>query len=101
LLIKIKRYLICNKNVEDESANKLTSSELIIAYNGKMPTNNMIKLRWSEYTCLWICKVDAQIVDWLIDPSIRIKWTPQQDEKPNAKQQNDALRRQNHEEEKT
>jgi hypothetical protein len=33
------------KNVKDESANKLTASELI-SYNGKMPsTNNMIKLK--------------------------------------------------------
>ncbi|KEH34506.1 hypothetical protein MTR_3g467540 [Medicago truncatula] len=37
------------KNVKDESANKLTSSKLI-ACNGKMPTNNMIKSKSPEYT---------------------------------------------------
>jgi hypothetical protein len=51
------------ENIKDNSANKLTASELI-AYNGKRPTtNNMIKLKSSEYPCFWICNVDAQIID--------------------------------------
>ena len=54
------------KNVNDESANKLTAHKLI-AYNGKMPTNNMIKSKSSEYSCFRICNVDAQIIDWICD----------------------------------
>jgi len=49
-------------NINVESANKLTSLKLIV-YNGKMPTNNMIKSKSPEYPCIWICNVDAQIID--------------------------------------
>jgi len=45
------------KNVKGEYANKLTTLKLI-AYNDKMPTNNMIK-----YPSFWICNVDTQIID--------------------------------------
>jgi len=41
---------------------KLTALKLI-AYNGKMPTNNMIKPKSSKYSYFWICNVDAQIID--------------------------------------
>jgi hypothetical protein len=50
------------KNVNGESANKLTTPKLI-AYNGKMPTNNKIKPKSSEHPCFWICNVDAHIID--------------------------------------
>ena len=50
------------KNIEGESAKKLTTSKLI-AYNNKMPTNNMIKSKSPEYSCFWICNVDVQIID--------------------------------------
>jgi len=36
------------KNIKDESANKLTTLKLI-AYNGKIPTNNLIKSKSPEY----------------------------------------------------
>ena len=51
-----------DKNVKDESVNKLTTPKLI-AYNGKMPTNNMIKSNSSQYPCCQICNVNAQIID--------------------------------------
>jgi len=54
------------KNVKGESANKLTTSKLI-AYNGKMHTNNTIKSKSPEYPCLWICNIDTQIIDWICD----------------------------------
>ena len=38
------------KNVKCESANKLTFPKLI-AYNNKIPTNNVIKSKSPEYTC--------------------------------------------------
>jgi hypothetical protein len=50
------------KNKNDESANKLTTFK-VIAYNGKMPTNNMIKLKSPQCPCFWICNVDVQIID--------------------------------------
>jgi hypothetical protein len=50
------------KKVKGESANKLTAPKLI-AFNGKMATNNMIKSKSPEYPCFWICNVDAQIID--------------------------------------
>jgi len=50
------------KNVKGESANKLTAPKLI-AYNSKMPTNNMIKSKSLEYPCFWICNVEAQIIN--------------------------------------
>jgi len=50
------------KNVKGESANKLTTPKLI-AYNDKMPTNNMLKSKSTEYSCFQICNVDAQIID--------------------------------------
>ena len=69
--IQIDRYIKYNcifnfaKNIKDESANKLTTSELI-EYNGKMPTtNNMIKLNSPECPSFWICNVDVQIIDWI------------------------------------
>jgi len=49
------------KNVNSESANKLTAPKLI-AYNGKMPTNNMIKPKSPKYPCFRICNVDVQII---------------------------------------
>jgi hypothetical protein len=49
------------KNVKDESANKLTASELI-AYNGIMPTKIYDKIKVTGILiCLRICNVDAQI----------------------------------------
>jgi len=54
------------KNVKGESANKLTTPKLI-AYNDKMPTNNMLKSKSTEYSCFQICNVDAQIIDWICD----------------------------------
>jgi len=41
--------------------NKLTTPKLI-AYNDKMFTDNMIKLKSLKYSCLRICNVDAQII---------------------------------------
>jgi hypothetical protein len=52
------------KNVKGESANKLTTLKLI-AYNGKMPTNNMIKFKSLKYPCFQICNVDAKIINWI------------------------------------
>jgi len=49
----------------------------------------MIKLKWPEYSCLWICNVDAQIFDWIIDLSVWIKWTPWEDGKSNNAAQDD------------
>jgi len=54
------------KSVKDESANKLTSPKLI-AYNGKMPTKNMMKSKSPEYSCFRICNVGVQIMDWICD----------------------------------
>jgi hypothetical protein len=42
--------------------NKLTTSKLI-AYNDKIPTNNIIKLKLPECPCFQIYNVDAQIID--------------------------------------
>jgi len=39
----------------------------LIAYNGKMPTNNMIKFKSPKYKCFWIFNVDAQIINWICD----------------------------------
>jgi len=60
-LIKYIRIKIA-KNVKDESANKLTTPKLI-AYNAKMPTNNMIKSKSPEYSCFRIYNVDVQMID--------------------------------------
>jgi len=39
-----------------------------MAYNGKMPTNNMIKSKLPKYTCFRIYNVDAQImIEFVID----------------------------------
>jgi len=63
-------YIIYNnmfiivKNVKGESANKLTTPKLI-AYNDKMPTNNMINSKSPKYSCFRICNVNAQIIDWI------------------------------------
>ena len=46
------------KNIESESANKLTAPKLI-TYNDKMPTNNMINYKSLKYTCFRIINVDA------------------------------------------
>jgi len=54
------------KNVKDESANKLASPKLI-ACNGKMPTNNLMKFKSPEYSCLQIYNTDFQIIDWICD----------------------------------
>ena len=40
--IRYNNIIKINKNVKDRSANKLTTPKLI-AYNDKMPTNNMAK----------------------------------------------------------
>jgi len=50
------------KNVKDEFVNKLTTPKLI-AYSGKMPTNNMIKYKPPKYPYFRICNVDTQIID--------------------------------------
>jgi len=50
------------KNVNDESANKLTTPKLI-TFNDKMPTNNMIISKSPKFLCFRICNVDAQIID--------------------------------------
>jgi len=46
--IRDKNIINIAKNVKDESTNKLTTPKLI-AYNGKMPTNDMIKSKSPEY----------------------------------------------------
>jgi len=48
--------------------NKFTAPKLI-AYNGKMPINNMIKSKPSKYSYFRICNVDAQIIliEFVID----------------------------------
>jgi len=46
--IRYNNIINIAKNIKDETANKLTASKLI-AYNGKMPTNNMIKSKSPEY----------------------------------------------------
>jgi len=60
------KYITSNtnivKNVNDESANKLTPQKLI-AYNNKMPTNNMIKSKSPKLSCFRFYNVDAQIID--------------------------------------
>jgi len=65
---KLLEYIRINiaKNVNDESAKKLTSPKLI-AYNDKMPTNNMIKSKSPEHLCFWIYNVGIQIIDWIYD----------------------------------
>lgn len=35
---------------------------MLITYNGKI---NMIKSKSLEYSCLWICNIDVQIINWL------------------------------------
>ena len=62
--IRYNNIINIAKNVKDETANKLTASKLI-AYNGKMPTNNMIKSKSPEYPCFQICNIDVQIIDWI------------------------------------
>jgi len=62
--IRYNNIINIAKNVKDGTANILTSSKLI-AYNDKMPTNNMIKSKSLEYPCFWICNVDVQIIDWI------------------------------------
>jgi hypothetical protein len=97
-ILKYNHIFNIAKNVNDKSANKLITYTLI-AYNGKMlTTNSMLKLKWSEYSCLQIYNIDAQIIG--------IKWTPQQYEISNRvaqddRQHNAALRQRNQEEEKT
>jgi len=54
-----------SQNVKGESVNKLTTSKLI-AYNDKMPTNNMIKSKSPKYPCFRICNVNAKIYNWLM-----------------------------------
>jgi len=50
------------KNINGESANKPTTP-MLITYNDKMPTNNMIKSKSSKYSNFQICNVDVQIID--------------------------------------
>ena len=63
-LFKLIKYIRINidKNVKDESANKLTTPKLI-AYNGKMTTKSMMKSKSPEYSCFRICNVGVQIID--------------------------------------
>jgi len=60
----------------------------------------MIKLKWPEYPCLRVYNVDAQIFGWIIDLSIWIKWTPQENGKSNNTAQDDEQQTKwwNHEE---
>jgi len=62
-LFKLIEYIVITiaKNVKDEFADKLTTSNLI-AYNSKMLINNMIKSKSQEYSCFRICNVDIQII---------------------------------------
>lgn len=30
----------------------------------------MIESKWLDYSCLQICNVDAQLIDWIVDLSI-------------------------------
>jgi len=62
--IRYNNIINIAKNINDETANILTTSKLI-AYNGIMPTNNMIKSKSPEYSYFWICNVDVQIIDWI------------------------------------
>jgi len=47
----------------------------------------MIKFKSPEYSCLCICNIDAQFIDWICDwPKLffnRTRRTPQQDMKSN------------------
>ena len=60
--IRYNNIINIAKNVKGKTANKLTTFKLI-AFNGKMPTNNMIKSKSPEYPCSRICNVHAQIID--------------------------------------
>jgi len=53
-------YNIINivKNINGESVNKLTTLKLI-AYNDKMPTDNMIKSKSPEYSYFQIYNVNV------------------------------------------
>jgi len=62
--IRYNKIINIAKNVKRESVNKVTTPKLI-AYDGKMPTNTMIKSKSPEYLCFRICNVDAQIIDWI------------------------------------
>ena len=77
-----------------------------------MSTNNMIKSKLPQYSCFWICSVDAQIIDWIYDClRLILPYEPNEhhttkDAKSNNAVQDDeqhnvALRRWNHEEKKT
>jgi len=55
---QIQTSLNITKNVKGEYVNKLTAPKLI-AYNDKMPTNNMIKYKSLKYSCFRICNVDV------------------------------------------
>jgi hypothetical protein len=66
--IRCKYKFNIAKNKNDESANKLTTFKLT-TYNGKMSTNNMIKLKSPECSCFRICNYGAKIIygiyNWL------------------------------------
>jgi len=91
------------KNVKNKSANKLTTSKLI-AYKGLMATKIYDEIKVTGISiCIRICNIDAQIFDWIIDLSIWINWTPQEDGKSNnvaqdGEQQTTTLRWWNQEE---
>jgi len=65
---KLIKYIKINvtKNVKSKFASKLTTFKLI-TYNGKIPTNNMIKSKSQEYSWFRICNVDVHIIDWKSD----------------------------------
>jgi len=63
-LIEYIKINIAKNFKNGESVNKLTTPKLI-AYNGKMHTNNMIKSKSPKCLCLLICNVDVQIIDWI------------------------------------
>jgi hypothetical protein len=90
------------KNIKGEYANKLATLKLI-AYNNKMPTNNMIRSKSWEYSCFCICNVDVQVIGSIWSWSFQgTKRTPQQDATSNNATQDDeqhnaALGWQNHE----
>jgi len=48
------------KNVNDESANKLTAPKLIAYIQRQNGYKNMINSKPTKYSCFWICKQDAK-----------------------------------------
>lgn len=44
---------------------------------------------WPKYSCIRICNIDSQIIDWIVCLSVGIKWILQQDGKSNNIAQDD------------